>query len=175
MLIRKIVLKRKFKYNLKHIGRMGEGVFLDESLIINFPENLKIDSYVHMQHNCSLFAGGGISIGEGTIIAHEVQILSQNHVYDLDDLRYIPYDERMVNKPVVIGKYCWIGARVTILPGTILGKGVVVGAGSVVTGNFPDYAVIAGNPAKIIKYRNADVFEKLENEGKGYLKEFKKY
>ena len=57
-------------------------------------------------------------------------------------------------KPVVISDDVWIGARVTILPGAKIGKGVIVGAGAVVTGEIPDYAVIGGVPARVIKYRN---------------------
>ena len=56
-------------------------------------------------------------------------------------------------QPVYIGNDVWIGSRVTILPGVKIGNGVVIGACSVVTKDVPDYAVIGGNPAKIIKMR----------------------
>lgn len=54
-------------------------------------------------------------------------------------------------RPVVIGEGCFLGANSIILKGTTLGKNVVVGAGSVVSGTFPDNVIIAGNPARIIK------------------------
>ena len=57
-------------------------------------------------------------------------------------------------RPVVISDDVWIGARVTILPGAKIGKGVIIGAGAVITGEIPDYAVVGGVPARIIKYRN---------------------
>ena len=56
-------------------------------------------------------------------------------------------------RPVVISDDVWIGARVTILPGAKIGKGVIIGAGAVITGEIPDYAVVGGVPARIIKYR----------------------
>ena len=56
-------------------------------------------------------------------------------------------------KPVYIGDDCWIGRRVIILPGVKIGKGCIIGAGAVVTKSFPDYSIIAGNPAVIKKYR----------------------
>lgn len=87
----------------------------------------------------------------------------------------IPYDHRYIEKAVVIGDYCWIGARSSIMPGVTIGKGVVVAACSVVTKDVPDYAVVGGNPAKILKFRDKNIFEKLLKENKGYIRCTKKY
>lgn len=54
---------------------------------------------------------------------------------------------------VVIGNDVWIGMRVIIMPGVTIGNGVVIGAGAVVTKDVPDYAVVGGVPARIIKFR----------------------
>lgn len=84
-----------------------------------------------------------LEIGEGTIWAWNVSIQTANH--DVNDLsNYIP-------KSVKIGKKCWIGSSVTILPGVELGDNVIVGANSVVTKSFSSNNVIAGCPAKVIK------------------------
>ncbi len=155
----------------------GTNVFIDRSVQIYGPENVKIGNDVHIQFGCSFFvsAKDGLTIGDGCVFAHDVQILTRNHNYDSDDLEYIPYDKRQIDRPVEIGEYSWIGARVTILPGVKIGRGVVVGAGSVVTKNVPDYAVVGGNPAKILKYRNKEKFEELLKDGKGYIKCTKNY
>lgn len=113
---------------------------------------------------------GGITIGEGTIFSHDIQVMARNHVYDDAALQSVPYDYRYKNKKVVIGNFCWLGARVTILPGITIGDGAVVGAGSVVAHDVPKGAVVAGNPAKILKYRDINKFDKLVEEGKGYIK-----
>lgn len=57
-------------------------------------------------------------------------------------------------KPVFIGNDVWIGGHVIILPGVNVGNGSIIGAGSVVTRDVPDYAIVGGNPAQIIKFRN---------------------
>ena len=67
---------------------------------------------------------------------------------------------------MVIEDFVWCGANVTILPGVIIGEGAIVGAGSVVVKDVPKYAVVAGNPAIVLKYRNIEQFEKLKQQGK---------
>ena len=96
-------------------------------------------------------------------------------MYDAADLQYVPYDRRFVNKTVNIGEYVWVGARNIILPGVSIGRGVVIGAGSVVSSDIPDYAVVGGNPAKIIKYRDDKIFEDLVSKNKGYIENIKNY
>lgn len=89
--------------------------------------------------------GAKMIIGQGTWIAPNVGIITENH--DLKDP-----SNRAGGKEVKIGKKCWIGFNSTILPGTVLGDSTVVGAGSVVTKSFPEgNCVIAGNPARFIK------------------------
>ncbi len=153
----------------------GNNVYIDSSVGLYSPENIEIGNNVHIQFGCRFFANGGLKIGEGCIFAHNVQILTRNHNYDSEDLQMIPYDSRYIEKPVAIGDYCWIGARTTILPGVKIGKGAVIAACSVVTKDVPECAVVGGNPAKIIKYRNKEKFEELLSQGKGYIKCVKHY
>lgn len=96
--------------------------------------------------------------------------MARNHVYDDVELQSVPYDYRYKNKKVVIGNFCWLGARVTILPGITIGDGAAIGAGSVVAHDVPKGAVVAGNPAKILKYRDINKFDELVKDGKGYIK-----
>ena len=117
MFIADYLRKRNFKKMISKIKK-GKNVYIHPSVEIFAPEKFEIKDDVHIQQDCKFYAdGGGIVIGQGTIFAHEVEILARNHVYDSPDLRMIPYDERFTDLPVEIGEYCWIGARVTILPG----------------------------------------------------------
>jgi len=94
--------------------------------------------------NCYIQGANGINIGDDTVFAPGVKIISANH--DINDIAKWKKCE-----PINIGKRCWIGANAIILPGVQLGDGVVVGAGCVVTKSFPSGVVLAGVPAKIIK------------------------
>ncbi|CAN1513619.1 WbbJ Acetyltransferase (isoleucine patch superfamily) [Methylophilaceae bacterium] len=95
---------------------------------------------------------GDVTIGKNTLIAPRVFISSGSHTAKTKEL-IRDQEINGLSKPVVIGNDCWLGVNSIILPGVSLGNGCVVGAGSVVTKSFPDYAVLVGSPAKIIRFR----------------------
>ena len=116
-----------------------------------------IDTCPGYMGGCYIQGMGKIYIGDYTQIANNVTIISANH--DLHDTRKHIIDE------VSIGKYCWIGSTVLVLPGVKLGDFTIVGAGSVVTKSFEDgYCVIAGNPAKVIKQLEKDKCTPFQNK-----------
>ncbi len=86
------------------------------------------------------------------MMGQECAILTTNHRFDRLD---IPMNEQGCSeiKPVVIGNDVWIGMHCIILPGVHIGNGAIIGAGSVVTKNVPDFAIVGGNPAKLISFR----------------------
>ena len=90
-------------------------------------------------------------------------IITQNHNYEGEK---IPYDETFVLKDVTIGDYVWFGNRVTVVGAVTIGEGAIIAAGSVVVKDVPPLAIVGGNPAKIIKYRDSDHFYRLKSEGK---------
>ena len=171
----KIKNKLKQKKMYKKLDIIDKHIYIAPDVIVDCPKNIKLENHIHIQPGCKLFGTGGICIGEGTVLAHDVQILTQNHIYNADDLECLPYDKRYENKEVIIGQYVWIGAHVLIVPGVKIEDGAVIAAGAVVVKDVPKGAVVGGNPAKVIKYRNMEVFEKLKNESEGYIKKYKKY
>ncbi len=110
--------------------------------LITIGDNFYMNACCHIQ--------GDISIGNDVLIGPKTVIWGRDHGFSRDRIiRVQPH----VKEPVTIGDDVWVGAQVTILKGVHIGDGAVIGAGSVVTGDVPDYAVVAGNPARVIKYR----------------------
>jgi maltose O-acetyltransferase len=95
-----------------------------------------------------------------------VSIYTYNHNYMGGDT--VPYDGKVIKKPVVIQEGVWIGGNTVIVPGVTVGRGAVIGAGSVVTRDVPEMAIVGGNPAGVIKYRDKQRFEALWESGQIY-------
>lgn len=93
-----------------------------------------------------------VTIGSDVLMGPDVVIYSGGHAYE-DPKTPINLQGSIPSRPVRIGDDVWIGTRVVILPGVTIGNGAVVGANSVVTKSVPEYAVVAGNPARFIKWR----------------------
>lgn len=161
--------RRKLKRFFACMASVGRNVYLSRGYSISSPSKLSIGSNTWIGEGFFAKCEGGVNIGSGVIISRGAEIWTANHNYDSDDLQSLPYDRRFVLKPVNIGNNVWIGSRVTIIPGVSIGEGAVIGAGAVVAHDIPPLAVVGGNPAKVIKYRNREVYEKLKTNGKIYL------
>lgn len=99
----------------------------------------------------TIYARKGIEIGDNTLIGGNAKILDNDfHPIEIE-ARNKDIKEKILAKPIKIGKNCFIGCNSIILKGTELGDGCIVGAGAVVSGKFEANSVIVGNPAKIIK------------------------
>ena len=136
-------------------------------VVISSIRKLKLGGNVYIGGNgAKLCCEGGITIGFNTKIGEGCFILSTNHNYNSESR--IPFDHIGLMQPVEIGKNCWIGARSIICPGVKIEDGAIVAMGSVVTRSVPKGAIVGGNPAKIIKFRDLELFDKLDKEGKFY-------
>lgn len=150
------------KYKLRKIGSIGVRSYVNYKSINHLP-NIFIGDYVKSGKNCLFYTtvNSNIHIGDGTIIAPNVTILTSNHNYDSNNLLALPFDNINVVSDVIIGKGVWIGQNVVILPGVKVGNGAVIGACTVVTKDIPDGAIVVGNPGKIIKFRNQKILNEL--------------
>lgn len=164
---------------LQKIIGFNRGVYwpVHHSSLVSSPMNILIgiDTGPGYMPGCYIQGRGGIIIGDYSQISCNVGIISQNHnLYDCRD------HIQEIFPSVVIGKYCWIGMNSVILPGVRLGDFTIVGAGSVVTKSFIEgYQIVAGNPARTLRYLNKTDAECYGNshEYHGYIKkdQFEKF
>ena len=145
-------------------GAQGNHVLIREPHSISHPERLFLGNDIWIAGCSAMNAAGGIRIGDNTIFGPWVHIYSSNHRYD--DANALPFDDSEYAQPVDIGANVWIAGDVTIVPGVTIGEGAVVAAGSVVVRDVAPGAVVAGVPARTVKHRNMEHYEKLKAEGR---------
>lgn len=107
---------------------------------------------------------GGAKIGSYFHSGVNVKIMLGSHDYEYGDK--IPYGCHYKPKQVEIDDFVWLGSDVIICGNVHIGEGAIVGIGAVVVKDVPPYAIVGGNPAKVIKYRDIEQFKRLKEEGK---------
>lgn len=108
-------------------------------------KNITVGKNVFINACCKFQDQGGITIGNGVLIGHNVTLATLNH-----DERP-EFRQNIYPKPIKIGDNVWIGSNATILSGVTIGDGAIIGANAVVTKDVPKNTVVAGVPAKIIR------------------------
>lgn len=149
-------------WNIKNKGRNVK--LVGYSRFIN-PERLHIGNNVRIGYNCFLFCQGGIRIGDNSILSRNITIYSGNHNYDGDA---VPYDNRYINKEVVIGDSVWIAMNVCILPGVHIGDGAIVGMGAIISKNVAAGEIVVGSQQRVVGKRDIAKFNELRADGKIY-------
>lgn len=145
-----------YGYKDRVTGRFRKRTRISSTALISDASQVAIGDNVWIWHHSIIDGSNGVTIEEGAQIGGWVGIFSHGSQLSVRLLGRsfieIPRDERpgYTRSPVRIGAYCFIGAGAMILPGTTLGKGCLVAAGSIVSGTFDDFSLIKGNPAKRI-------------------------
>lgn len=132
-------------------AEIGENCYIEPPLHANFGgHHVHFGKGVYANFNLTLVDDTHIYVGDHTMFGPNVTVATAGHPI-LPELRQQGYQ---YNAPIHIGKNCWIGAGVVILPGVTIGDNVVIGAGSIVTKDLPDNVVAVGNPCKILREVN---------------------
>lgn len=115
-------------------------------------EYISIGANVGVGDYSCIAGSGGLDIGDGTITGPYFSVHPENH--NFSDVNNEIRGQGTYRKKVVIGKGCWVGAKVTVLAGVTIGDGCVIGAGSVVTKDLPPNCIAVGVPARVVKNRS---------------------
>ena len=148
-------------YAKRSLKKWGKG------LKVNYPcffgNNSYVGDFCHF-NGMSVSGTGYLKIGNHFHSGSDILILISNHDYKTGNM--IPYNHSDIPRHVKIGNFVWLGSKVIILPGTIIGDGCIVQAGSVVHGKIKKLSVIGGNPAKVIKMRDPRNFNECVKKKK---------
>lgn len=144
------VIQRQTRMDLfpYHKFELGNGSMIEDfSTVNNGVGDVFIGNKTIIGIGCTLI--GPLTIGNEVMLAQNIVISALNHGYQ--DVSISPSMQKVICKPIIISDRVWIGANCVITAGVTLGKHSIIGAGSVVTKDIPDYSVAVGNPAKVVK------------------------
>ena len=132
-------------------AEIGEGCYIEPPLQANWGgRHVHFGRNIYANFNLTLVDDTHIYVGDFTQLGPNVVLATAGHPI-LPELREQAYQ---YNAPVRVGRNCWLGANVVVVPGVTIGDNVVVGAGSVVTKDLPDNVIAVGNPCKILREVN---------------------
>ena len=135
---------RKLFFQL--IGQPEDETFcLFPPFYTDYGMHIKVGKNVFINSGCRFQDQGGIEIGDGALIGHNVVLATLNHDEN-PEKRHILHP-----KPIILGKNVWVGANATIVSGVTIGDGAIIAAGAVVTRDVPANMVVGGVPAKVIR------------------------
>lgn len=150
-------VRREILQKLLHPDCKNNKIFILPPFRADYGYNIKLGNNVELNYDCVILDCGPVNIGDNCLVAPGVHIYSATHPIDPAH-RQDNDDYYEFTKPVNIGRNVWIGGKSVICPGVTIGDNSVIGAGSVVIKDVPANVVVAGNPAKIIRYmEGADI------------------
>lgn len=144
-------LEKRSKMLKEMFAEIGENCYIESPFHSNFGgHHVHFGKNIYANFNLTLVDDTHIYVGDYTMFGPNVVVATAGHPI-LPELRQKGYQ---YNAPVHIGKNCWLGAGVIIVPGITIGDNVVIGAGSIVTKDLPSNVVAVGNPCKILREVN---------------------
>jgi maltose O-acetyltransferase len=142
------------------LQHMGSETVVQHGLRITVPEKVSIGSHCNLGSDVFITGGGGVRIGDWTGFGPDVKVWSVNHRFDDPDTPWLL--QGWESKEVVIEDDVWLAANVFVMPGVTIGKGAIVSAGTVVNKSVPAFAIVAGNPGRVVGWRKRPVEEASE-------------
>lgn len=161
-------------WDIRKMGRTEYYTLLARKTALSCGSDLRVNEPCVFQgkisfgNNCNfngmqVFGGGEVHFGDNFHSGTGCMIITQNHNYEGI---MIPYDKTYAYKTVKIENNVWFGNNVIVTGNITIGEGAIIAAGAVVSKDVPKCAIVGGNPAKVIKYRDMEHYELLKQERK---------
>ena len=147
-----IAIRRRAKSCGRNLYILGPGV--------NVTSNTVVSDGVGFGKDVKIYGDGPVFIGRRAVLAEDTLVYTQVHDYDHSEV--LPFGWGFTYPETRIDDYAWLGVKCIVLPGAHVGEGAVVQAGSVVMGVIPPCAIAAGNPAKVIGWRDVEHYNRLK-------------
>ena len=161
----KYLIRSVFRFYYSYIVKSKASSY-EGKVKANFKTKVTNNTYLGHNFNSNglvIYGKGKVVIGDNFHCGSGCVIMTENH--NINGAA-VPYDETYIVKDVVIGDNVWLGACVTLLPGVVVGEGVVIQANSTVVSDVDALAIVGGHPAKVFSSRNSNHYYKLKSEGK---------
>ncbi|CAI6330875.1 unnamed protein product [Periconia digitata] len=139
--------KKRSELLMSLLGVKAESATIERPFSVLYGCNTDIGNNLFANVGLSIDDSAFVTIGNDVLIGPEVCFITTNHPTEVSER----VGGGMYALPIEVGDACWIGARATILPGAVIGKGCTIGAGAVVAGTIPEYSVAVGVPAKVTR------------------------
>ena len=131
----------------------GNEVRILDNVLFKYPDKIDLGSRVQFNPGCVIIGFGGLKIGSNVMLGHGTKIVSSSH--NFSDIDQPMWAQGIVEQEIIIGDDVWLGFDVKVLGGSQIGNGVIVASGAVITGGvIPNYAIVAGVPGRVLRFRN---------------------
>jgi acetyltransferase-like isoleucine patch superfamily enzyme len=134
---------------------IGEGVFIGRNTILSCKNgDILIDDRANLGFNCEIFSASRVRVGKSILMAAYTYLVGGDHLYDRTDIPVL--DQGRTARGIDVDDNVWLGTHVVVTDGSRIGRDAIVGAGAVVVGEIPDFAIATGIPAKVVRDRRQE-------------------
>ena len=142
---------------------IGDGVFVGRNTILSCKNgDIILDDNVNIGFNCEIFSASRVRVGKNTLLAAYTYLVGGTHHFDRTDIPILQQERS--SQGINVGENGWLGAHVVVFDGVKIGNECIIGAGSVINRDVPDWKIAAGMPAKVIKDRRKSTIKNKPNE-----------
>lgn len=135
---------------------IGDGVFIGRNTILSCKNgDILIGDRANIGFNCEIFSASQVRVGQAILMAAYTYLVGGDHLYDRTDIPVL--DQGRTARGIDVGDHVWLGTHVVVNDGAAIGRDAIIGAGGVVTGQIPDFAIAVGIPARVVRDRRDPV------------------